>query len=51
VVGQLRDKLGCDAIPMQIPIGKEDKLQGVIDLVAMKAAYFDGDNGETVRME
>ena len=51
VVGQLRDKLGCDAIPMQIPIGKEDKLLGVIDLVAMKAAYFDGDNGETVRME
>jgi elongation factor G len=51
VVGQLRDKLGCDAIPMQIPIGKEDKLEGVIDLVAMKAAYFDGDNGETVRME
>ena len=51
VVGQLKDKLGCDAIPMQIPIGKEDKLQGVIDLVRMKAAYFDGDNGEHVRME
>jgi elongation factor G len=51
VVGQLRDKLGCDAIPMQIPIGKEDKLQGVIDLVSMKAAYFDGDNGEHVRIE
>jgi elongation factor G len=51
VVGQLRDKLGCDAIPMQIPIGKEDKLEGVIDLVSMKAAYFDGDNGETVREE
>jgi elongation factor G len=51
VVGQLRDKLGCDAIPMQIPIGKEDKLQGVIDLVRMKALYFDGDNGEHVREE
>ncbi|MCE9630693.1 MAG: elongation factor G [Planctomycetia bacterium] len=51
VVGQLRDKLGCDAVRMQIPIGKEDKLEGVIDLVTMKAAYFDGDNGETVRME
>jgi elongation factor G len=36
---------------MQIPIGKEDKLQGVIDLVKMKALYFDGDNGETVRVE
>ena len=51
VVGQLKDKLGCHAIPMQIPIGKEDKLQGVIDLVRMKAVYFDGDNGETVRTE
>ncbi|MFM7522421.1 MAG: elongation factor G, partial [Planctomycetota bacterium] len=51
VVKQLREKLGCDAVPMQIPIGKEDKLQGVIDLVAMKAIHFDGDNGETVRVE
>jgi elongation factor G len=51
VVKQLREKLGTDAIPMQIPIGKEDKLEGVIDLVTMKAYYFDGDNGETVREE
>jgi len=51
VVQQLRDKLAVDAVPMQLPIGKEDKLQGVIDLVAMKAIYFDGDNGETVREE
>jgi elongation factor G len=49
VVQQLRDKLEVDAIPMQLPIGKEDHLQGVIDLVRMKAIYFDGDNGETVR--
>ena len=51
VVKQLREKLGTDAIPMQIPIGKEDKLEGVIDLVTMKAYYFDGDNGENVREE
>ena len=51
VVKQLREKLGTDAIPLQIPIGKEDKLEGVIDLIAMKAYYFDGDNGETVREE
>jgi elongation factor G len=51
VVKQLREKLGCDAVPMQIPIGKEDKLRGVIDLVAMKAILFDGDNGEQVRVE
>ena len=51
VVKQLRDKLGADPVPMQIPIGKEDKLEGVIDLVAMEACYFDGENGETVRRE
>ena len=51
VVQQLRDKLEVDAVPMQIPIGKEDKLEGVIDLVSMKAIYFDGDNGENVRKE
>ncbi|MEI6241386.1 MAG: GTP-binding protein, partial [Planctomycetia bacterium] len=51
VVKQLREKLGTDAIPMQIPIGKEDKLEGVIDLITMKGYYFDGDNGETVREE
>jgi len=51
VVKQLRDKLEVDAIPMQIPIGKEDLLEGVVDLVAMKAIYFDGDNGENVREE
>ena len=51
VVQQLRDKLGCDAVPLQMPIGKEDKLEGVIDLVRMKAIYFDGDNGENVRVE
>ncbi|MFM8379380.1 MAG: GTP-binding protein, partial [Planctomycetia bacterium] len=51
VVKQLREKLGTDAIPLQIPIGKEDKLEGVIDLIAMKAYYFDGDNGENVREE
>ena len=51
VVKQLKDKLGCDPVRMQIPIGKEDKLEGVIDLVAMQALYFDGDNGETMRRE
>jgi len=51
VVKQLKEKLGCDAIPLQIPIGKEDKLEGVIDLIAMQAIYCDGDNGETVRRE
>lgn len=38
---QLIDKLGLNAIFLEIPIGLEDKLQGVIDLVKMKAYYFD----------
>ncbi len=36
---------------MQWPIGKEDNFEGVIDLITMKATYFDGDNGEHVRYE
>ena len=48
---QLKEKLGCDAVLMQIPIGREDKFEGVIDLITMKALYFDGSNGETVREE
>jgi elongation factor G len=51
VAGTLRDKLNHNAVMMQIPIGAEDKLEGVIDLVKMKAFYFDGPNGETIREE
>ena len=46
---QLREKLGLNAVMIQIPIGLEDKLEGVVDLVTMKAVYFDGDQGETLR--
>ena len=49
VVTQLREKLQCDAIPMQIQIGEEDNFEGVIDLVSLKAIYFDGEHGEKVR--
>ena len=51
VVRQLHEKLGCDAVLMQTPIGQEDKFEGVVDLVTMKALYFDGANGELVREE
>lgn len=47
---QLREKLGLNAYMMQIPIGLEDKLEGVVDLVTMKALYFEGENGTQVRM-
>ena len=47
---QLREKLGLNAYMMELPIGLEDKLEGVVDLVGMKAMYFDGPNGEDVRV-
>jgi elongation factor G len=47
---QLREKLGLNAYMMEIPIGLEDKLEGVVDLVSMKAMYFEGDSGTEVRL-
>lgn len=47
---QLREKLGLNAYMMQLPIGLEDKLEGVVDLVTMKAYYFEGEGGVSVRV-
>ena len=47
---QLREKLGLNAYMMQLPIGLEDKLEGVVDLVTMKAIYFEGDSGTEIRI-
>ena len=49
VLNQLRDKLGHNAVPMQMPIGLEAGFEGVVDLAAMKAIYFDGESGDEVR--
>ena len=46
---QLREKLGLNAYMMEIPIGLEDKLEGVVDLITMKAIYFEGDSGTELR--
>ena len=46
---QLREKLGLNAYMMELPIGLEDKLEGVVDLISQKAVYFDGPNGEELR--
>ena len=51
VTEQLRDKLGLNAHMMQIPIGLEADHEGVVDLVRMKAIFFDGENGEVRRIE
>jgi len=51
VTAQIREKLGLNAVPLQLPIGLESDLKGVVDLVTMQAVYFEGDNGETIRQE
>lgn len=51
VLGQLREKLRFDAAMLQIPIGLETKLSGVIDLIKMQSIYFDGQCGEIVRVD
>ncbi len=51
VVDQLRERLGCHPLLLQLPIGSESNFQGVVDLVAEQAVYFDGANGESVRRE
>ncbi len=48
---QLIDKLGLNAVLIQIPIGLEDRIEGVVDLIAMEAVYFDGPNGDIIRRE
>ncbi len=44
VVGQLKSRLGANPVPMQVPIGAEDNFEGVIDLVKMKAIYWDAES-------
>ena len=51
VTTQLREKLGHNSVMMQIPIGREDDFIGVVDLMTMKANYFDGSHGEIIREE
>jgi elongation factor G len=52
VVEQIIDKLGVNAVPLQIQIGKEMDYKGSIDLINMEAVYFEGDQGaDVVRKE
>jgi elongation factor G len=51
VIQAIREKLFLNAAPVQVPIGLEDQHKGVVDLLKMKAYFFDGDNGENVREE
>ncbi len=44
VVEMARERLGANAVPVQLPIGAEEKFSGVIDLIGMRAIYWDEDN-------
>jgi len=48
VAQQLREQLGHNPVLLQLPIGLEEKHEGVIDLVTMEAVYFNGENGEDI---
>ena len=47
-LASIKDRLGANAVPIQIPIGQEDNFQGVIDLVEMKAYYYRDDLGNKI---
>lgn len=51
VILQLKEKLSLNPILLTMPIGLEEQFKGVVDLLAMKAVYFDGINGEILRYE
>jgi elongation factor G len=51
VVSQMREKLHLNAVLVELPIGLEDRLEGVVDLIRMKAIYFDEPNGTVLREE
>jgi len=50
-IKMMKDKLKANAVPIQLPIGKEENYQGIIDLVEMKAYYFRDDLGKVIDEE
>ena len=51
VVDMMHDRLKCNAVPIQLPIGAEDTFKGIIDLVEMKADVYYDDLGKDMRVE
>ena len=51
VVEMMKDRLKCNAVPIQLPIGAEDTFKGIIDLVEMKAYVYYDDLGKDIRVE
>lgn len=48
VMVAMKEKLKCNAVPLQLPMGAESSFVGVIDLIRMQAVYFEGDKGEDI---
>ncbi len=51
VVDMMKERLKCNAVPIQLPIGAESDFNGIIDLVIMKAYYYNDDKGINVTVE
>ncbi len=51
VVDMMKERLGANAVPIQLPIGKEDGFRGIIDLMNMEATVYYNDNGTDMRIE
>ena len=51
VIDMMKDRLKCNAVPIQLPIGSEDTFRGIIDLVEMKAYVYYDDLGKDIRVE
>jgi len=51
VVNMMKDRLKCNAVPIQLPIGSEDSFKGLIDLVEMKSYIYLDDKGQDISVE
>ncbi len=51
VVSMMRERLNCNAVPIQLPIGSEDQFKGIVDLVTMRAEVYYDDLGKDIRDE
>ena len=51
VIDMMKDRLKCNAVPIQLPIGAEEDFRGIIDLVEMKAYIYYDDLGKDIRVE
>jgi elongation factor G len=50
VIDMIKDRLGANAVPLQLPIGSEDRFRGVIDLINMKAITYGNDLGDQIEV-